>query len=163
MRAIAPNPLFLASAGYKINQLSLLTEETTLPEDYTEAELFSNPESVANSRSTALQQALSPPSQSRVTMAAAVVEDAQGNRRVVIGTSEPNGYLRPGVKSALQSGESVIPGYGHAEADIVDWAAKNGYKVIAVAAGRPICENCVRTIEGASGIVASPKKSSQRS
>lgn len=94
-------------------------------------------------------------------MGAAVLEDAQGNRRVVIGTSEPNGYLRSGVKSALQPGEIVIPGYGHAEADIVAWAAPNNYKVIAVAAGRPICENCVQSIERAGGIVASPKKSNR--
>ncbi len=96
-------------------------------------------------------------------MAAAVVEDAQGNRSVVIGTSEPKGYLRPGVKSSILSGERVIPGYGHAEADIIAWAALNNYKVIAVAAGRPICENCVQTIEGAGGILASPRKSSSRS
>lgn len=136
------------------------TKENILPKDYTEAELFTNPESLAHSRATVLQQALPPGAQARVTMAAAVVEDRQGNRRVVIGTSEPNGYLRPGVKSALQPNESVIQGFGHAEADIIDWANKNGYQVIAVAAGRPICDKCVQAIEGASAIVASPKKSS---
>ncbi|MEG4964043.1 MULTISPECIES: hypothetical protein [unclassified Microcoleus] len=96
-------------------------------------------------------------------MGAGVVEDAQKNRRVAIGTSEPNGYLRPGVKSALLFGETVIPGLGHAEANIVAWAVKNDCKVIAVAAGRPICENCVQTIEGAGGLVASPQKSNPRS
>ena len=136
----------------------LTSEETILTEYYSEAELFGDPEKVACSRATALQQA---PSRGRVTMGAAVLEDAQGNRRVVIGTSEPNGYLRSGARSALQAGEIVIPGYGHAEADIVTWAAPNNYKVIAVAAGRPICENCVQSIEGAGGIVASPKKSNR--
>lgn len=96
-------------------------------------------------------------------MGAGVIEDAEEDRRVVIGTSEPNGYLRPGVKSALLLVETVISGLGHAEADIVSWAVKNDCKVIAVAAGRPICENCVQTIEGVGGLVASPKKSHPRS
>ncbi|XWK91155.1 MAG: hypothetical protein U7127_14225 [Phormidium sp.] len=96
-------------------------------------------------------------------MAAAVVEDLQGNRKIAIGTSEPKGYLRPGVKSAIKTGETVIPGNGHAEADIIAWAITNNYKVIAVAAGRPVCENCAQVIEGANGVVASPKKSSLRS
>ncbi len=117
---IAPATQFYNLFGRKIEYLSLQIEETILSEAYTEAELFSNPGFVANSRATALQQALPPASQGRVTMAVAVVEDAQENRRVVIGTSEPNGYLRPGIKSALQPEESVIQGLGHAEADLVD-------------------------------------------
>ncbi|MBC6474275.1 MAG: hypothetical protein GDA48_16870 [Hormoscilla sp. GM102CHS1] len=156
----------VAFAVYKMIksiQRSLLTEETTLTASYTQAELFIEPGRVARLRATALQEALSPPSRTRVTMAAAVVEDSQENRRVIIKTSEPNGYLRPGVKSALQPGESVVPGYGHAEANIVVWATKNDDRVIAVAAGRPICENCVGAIEDAGALVASPKKFQPRS
>jgi hypothetical protein len=44
--------------------------------------------------------------QGRITMAAAVVEDAFGSRFVVISTSEPGGYLRSGVD--LRRGERFI-------------------------------------------------------
>ncbi|MFB0535685.1 MAG: hypothetical protein ACETWR_11975 [Anaerolineae bacterium] len=120
--------------------------------------LYINPTGVARSRATALQNALPEGSRGRVTMGVGVVEDASGVSRVVIGTSEPHGYLRPGVSAALKPGEIVVPGLGHAEANIVNWAIQNGQRVIVVAAGRPICPNCVRIIEIAGGIVASPRR-----
>lgn len=52
----------------------------------------------------------------RVTMAVGIAEAAGGGQTTVIGTSEPRGYLRPGV--TLNEGEVVAPGRGHAEADI---------------------------------------------
>lgn len=42
-------------------------------------------------------------------------------------TRAPRGYLRPGV--TLNLGEIVVAGTGHAEADIVNWAAQDGYTV----------------------------------
>jgi len=56
-------------------------------------------------------------------MGVAVVEDANGVRSVLVSTSEPRGYLRPGV--SLQEGEKVVVGTGHAEADIVSYANAN--------------------------------------
>jgi len=91
-------------------------------------------------------------------MGVGVVEDASGVRQVVIGTSEPHGYLRLGVSAALKPGEIVVPGLGHAEANIVNWATQHGQRVIAVAAGRPVCPDCVRLIEIAGGIVASSRR-----
>ncbi len=49
-------------------------------------------------------------------------------------------YLRPGV--TLQSGEKVVAGAGHAEADIVSYANANGLKVVSVGATRPVCNSC---------------------
>jgi len=120
--------------------------------------LFDDAVGVANARSVALQELLPAGSRGRVTMSAGVVEDAAGNRVVVVATSEPNGYLRPGVREAIGPDEIVVAGTGHAEADIVAWADANGYQVIAVGAGRLHCESCVATIEGAGGTTASPRR-----
>lgn len=110
----------------------------------------------ANARSVELQNALPAGSQGRVTMSAGVVEDAAGNRITVIGTSEPGGYLRPGVRDALKPGEVVVGGTGHAEVNIVRWAQENGYRVVTVGLGRPHCALCVDAITGAGGSPASP-------
>lgn len=89
-------------------------------------------------------------------MGAGVVRDAAGNEIRVISTSEPGGYLRPGV--SLEPGEIVIRGTGHAEADIVAWAAENGYEVVTIGAGRPICVPCATAIDGSGGTAATPLK-----
>jgi filamentous hemagglutinin len=89
-------------------------------------------------------------------MGVAVVEDAQGVRSVLISTSEPRGYLRPGV--TLQPGETVVVGTGHAEADIVSYANANGLKIIDIGATRPICASCQNVI-GPTGVnTATPLK-----
>ena len=65
-------------------------------------------------------------------------------RAVVVGTSEPNGYLRPGV--ALKPGEQLATGGGHAEANVVQYANQNGIRLQYVGATRPTCETCAPTI-----------------
>ena len=112
---------------------------------------------IAHERAATLQ-ALLGGSKGRVTMGAGVLEDASGMRYVVIGTSEPNGYLRPAVRAALHSGELIATGTSHAEQNIVNWATANGYRVIAVGAGRPVCPECAKVIENAGAIIASPQR-----
>ena len=63
----------------------------------------------------------------RITMAVGLAEDANGVRSVLIGTSEPGGYLRPGVTFAL--GETIAAGTGHAEVDIIAHAQANGLRL----------------------------------
>lgn len=92
----------------------------------------------------------------RVTMGVGVVQDVNGNQIVVVSTSEPRGYLRPGV--TLKPGELVVPGTGHAEADIVNWASQNGYTVLTVGAGRPICPSCAAALTGANATPATTLK-----
>ena len=92
-------------------------------------------------RAAELQAQLPTGSAGRVTMAVGVVQDGEGNLQTVIATSEPRGYLRPGVTT--RPGEIVISGSGHAEQDIVYWAQQNDYQIVAVAAGRPTCPACV--------------------
>jgi hypothetical protein len=102
------------------------------------------PQSWAATRAAELQAQLPAGSQGRVTMSAGVVRDASGSEIRVIATSEPRGYIRPGVQ--VNPGEVVVRGTGHAEADIVTWAAQNGYEVVTIGAGRPICPTCATTI-----------------
>jgi filamentous hemagglutinin len=89
-------------------------------------------------------------------MGAGVLEDASGNRITVVATSEPRGYLRPGVK--LRPGEVVVRGTGHAEEDIVAWAAEHGYRLVSIGAGRPVCPTCAGRIAGSGGSAATPLK-----
>ncbi|TCK95588.1 filamentous hemagglutinin N-terminal domain-containing protein [Paraburkholderia sp. BL9I2N2] len=116
----------------------------------------SQAQAYAADRAAQLQSELPAGSQGRVTMGVGVVRDANGNQITVVSTSEPNGYLRPGV--TLNPGEVVIPGTGHAEADIVNWAAQNGYTVQTIGAGRPICPSCASAIGGANAVPATPLK-----
>jgi filamentous hemagglutinin len=76
----------------------------------------------------------------RITMAVAVVEDTTGRRFVLIGTSEPDGYLGPGV--VLRPGERMVGGIGHAEKNIVEYAQANQLRLIDIGATRPICVPC---------------------
>jgi filamentous hemagglutinin len=89
-------------------------------------------------------------------MAAGVLQAPDGSYVSVVSTSEPGGYLRPGV--TVNSDEVVISGTGHAEADIVNWAEQNGYRVVTIGAGRPICPSCAGAIAGSGGSPATPLK-----
>jgi len=89
-------------------------------------------------------------------MGVAVVEDANGVRSVLVSTSEPRGYLRPGV--SLQEGEKVVVGTGHAEADIVSYANANGLKIVDIGATRPVCASCQNAIEPTGANVSTPLK-----
>jgi RHS repeat-associated protein len=102
---------------------------------------------------TRLQVALGPGQQGRVTMAVGVGEIG-GERILLIGTSESNGYIRPSVRPiivalGLDYNVKVVSGTGHAEENIVNYASSNGVDLLEVSAGRPICHNCEDLIRGA--------------
>jgi hypothetical protein len=103
-----------------------------------------------------LKAAIPAGSQGRITMGAAIVEDANGTRSMLIGTSEPGGYLRPGV--TLKPGETMIPGPMHAEQDIINYATANNLKVIEIGATRPVCPNCVNAINPTGATITTPIK-----
>jgi hypothetical protein len=117
---------------------------------------LSEAQAYAANRAKQLQSELPAGSQGRVTMGVGVLKDADGNQIIAISTSEPNGYLRPGV--TLNPGEVVVPGTGHAETDILNWATQNGYTVQTIGAGRPICSSCASAISDANAIPATPLK-----
>lgn len=112
--------------------------------DGAEATDYERPEDLAARRARELQEQLPEKSRGRVTMAVGIVEAADGQRTSVVGTSEPHGYLRPGV--SLEEGEVVAPGNGHAETDIIDWAEQRERSVLTIGAGRPICAACASEI-----------------
>jgi filamentous hemagglutinin len=73
-------------------------------------------------------------------MAAGVGIDGSGNPRRVIGTSEPNGYLRPGV--VLQPEEELARGNDHAEVNVRKHMHNQRITPTTIGAGRPICASC---------------------
>ena len=89
-------------------------------------------------------------------MGVGLAEDATGAKSVLVGTSEPAGYLRPGV--TLAPGETMAAGTGHAEADIVNYAQKNGLRLLEVGATRPICPGCATLIDQAGATPVTPLK-----
>src|SRR6218665_2945876 len=109
-----------------------------------------------NNRQSRRTAALPSAQQGRITMGVGLAEDASGAPRVLIGTSEPRGYLRPGV--LLKSGETLAPGLGHAEADIVNFTQQNGLRLLEVGATRPICPSCAAAIEEAGAVTVTPLK-----
>ncbi|CAH0187313.1 hypothetical protein [Pseudomonas brassicacearum] len=110
---------------------------------------------VAN-RVIELQAQLAPYTRDKTTMAAAVLSNPEGRQITVIASSNPRGYLPKGVK--VEQGERFIRGNGHAEADIVEWAAQNRHTVTAIGAGRPICADCAKLIEAVGVVPATPLK-----
>lgn len=104
----------------------------------------------------ALKEAIPLAQQGRITMAVGLVEDASGARSVLIGTSEANGYLRQGV--ALRADEILAAGWGHAEVDIVNYANRNGLKLLEVGATRPICLTCAGRLDVAGVLMVTPLK-----
>lgn len=122
---------------------------------------YEKPSDLVQNRVGELQAQIPENSKGRITMGVAVVEDANGARSVLVGTSEPRGYLRPGVE--LKSGERVVAGTGHAEADIVNYASANGFKVIDIGATRPVCVNCQIVIEPTGANISTSLKQLPRS
>jgi filamentous hemagglutinin len=108
----------------------------------------------------ALRDALSGTAQQgRITMAVGIAEDATGNRITLVGTSESGGYIRPALRPVVSGlGGVVVEGTGHAEADIVAYAAARGWTLIGVGATRPICIPCAQEIAGAGATVATELK-----
>jgi filamentous hemagglutinin len=90
-------------------------------------------------------------------MAAGLARDPEtGGLVKLIGTSDPNGYLRAGV--TLEPDEVLASGLGHAEQDIAAYAQANGLELIEVAATRPMCAMCVTVTFQAGGVPLGPLK-----
>jgi len=116
---------------------------------------IADPDKYVQTRVNQLNDQIPASSRGRITMAVAVVEDQSGAQSVLVGTSEPRGYLRPGV--TLDPGETMVAGTGHAEADIVNYAAQNDLSVVSIGATRPVCAGCQSLIPDETSI-ATPLK-----
>ncbi|WP_231879562.1 RHS repeat-associated core domain-containing protein [Methylomonas koyamae] len=107
-------------------------------------------------RANELRNSIPAAQQGRITMGVGTAEDANGVKQVLVGTSEPRGYLRPGV--TLNSGETLVSGTGHAEADIINYANQNGLNLLEVGATRPICPACAELIKNSGAQAVTPLK-----
>lgn len=119
-------------------------------------ELFTDASKVVKLRVEELLAQIPANSKGRITMGVAVVEDQNGIRKILVSTSEPRGYLRPGV--TLKEGETVIAGSSHAERDIIKYAEENNLKVIDIGATRPVCAECAEAIAHTDANISTPLK-----
>jgi len=108
----------------------------------------------AKARAEELSGALSAAARGRVTMAVGMGVDEQGALRTVIGTSEENGYLRPGV--VLYEGENLADGFADAEINVLDYMDRNNIDPWVVGATRPICPACAAAIQDSGADPATP-------
>jgi hypothetical protein len=110
----------------------------------------------ARDRAAELQSFLAPLRRRFTTLGAGVTE----LERIIIGTSEGRGYLRPEVAEHKAADEIVAceddPTVRHAEDNIVVHAGKT---LLAVGAGNKICEDCEGRILGVEAVPASACRS----
>lgn len=115
---------------------------------------------------TRLQEALDPDQKGRVTMAAGVLDDGH----VIVATSEKGNSVRSPVRAIIDREGYELATYrtvGHAEDKIVAHVQGSLFyfksrKVLAVAAGIPICEKCEAIIRAAGARPASRCRSEKR-
>jgi hypothetical protein len=111
---------------------------------------------IARTRSADLQALLGDtPQEYKVTLAVGVVENAS----IIVGTSEPRGYIREWVRPEIREDEEVAKGNAHAEVNVVSHC---GGLLLAVGAGRNICENCESSITSVRALPASACRSGRR-
>jgi filamentous hemagglutinin len=111
---------------------------------------------ITAARVAQLQNAIPLSQQGRITMAVGLAEDTNGARHVLVGTSEPRSYLRPGV--TLREGEILVPGSLHAEENIILFAEQNRLRLLEMGATRPICPACAELIRRAGAAPVTPLK-----
>ncbi|MFC7625928.1 hypothetical protein [Microlunatus sp. GCM10028923] len=132
-------------------------EEGDLPDAIRAAR--DQPREFAEQRAAELQALLPEARRGRITMGVGVGTDTGGGARVVIGTSEDNGYLRKPLQ--LAAGEEIAEGRGHAETSILDHMDARDIRPSHIAAGRPICPPCADRVAAAGAEPASPLKNAK--
>ncbi len=104
---------------------------------------------MTHTRVVLMGEALPARTRNHVTMAVGVAEDSSGELRYLIGTSEPNGYIRPDIEFLIRSDDIIVGGTSHAEINIVNHATENNMNLLAVEASRTMCSDCARNIKNA--------------
>ena len=105
----------------------------------------------------------------RVTLAVGVGKDSKGRLKIIAGSSETNGYMRPAVRKLLEKRKIEVakgsPGQtlsGHAERQILEHMRRQGLKPVTIGASRPICRVCASAIRRAGGTFATRLKPPRR-
>lgn len=98
-------------------------------------------------RINALKLVIPADSERRITMAVGLVERPDGTRFMIVATSEEGVKITPlrgDAKALVASWDDAvpIPGAGHAEMDIVNYAKNNDLKLVQIGATRPVCRQC---------------------
>ena len=73
------------------------------------------------------------------------INGPQSGASYLVGSSEKR--LRPAQRKAMKLNEIEAKGEGHAEVTIINQAKGNGQKIEEIAASRPICQNCEKTLK----------------
>jgi hypothetical protein len=155
----------LAVGAWVVTQLKPIFEQgasTATREAARQAVLAATRRNVVE-RIDALKALIPAELEGRITMAAAVVEDSNGVRSVLVASSEREIYIRPALRSLVTSwvekGEArVVSGAGHAEEKIIADAQANNLKVISIGATRPICSVCASVIQKTGADIATALK-----
>jgi hypothetical protein len=117
---------------------------------------LANASQTVTTRVGQLQAAIPAAQQGRITMAVAVVEDANGARSLLVSSSE-GAYIRGPVRPVVESmGAQVVGGTGHAEANIIAHAQGNNLRVIDIGATRPVCVPCQDVIAPTGANISTP-------
>lgn len=96
----------------------------------------------------------------RKTIAVGIGRDSKGIYRVVVGTSDDYGYMRPALRKTINANhERTALGYtGDAEIQILKYMKDWGLRPITIGASRPICPSCAKAIADARATPATPLK-----
>lgn len=100
----------------------------------------------------------------RVTCAAAILD----NGKVIVATSEDDRGLRSPLEDIRKAEDAeAATGKGHAEEKIINHVQSSLFyyrnrKILVIAAGRPICEECENKILAAGAKPASPTRSGRK-
>jgi len=80
--------------------------------------------------------------------------------KLIAGSSEPNGYMRPAVEALLRRRKiDVATGSsGHAERQVLAYMRRQGLKPVTIGASRPICRPCADAIRRAGATAATRLK-----
>ncbi len=109
----------------------------------TEPNIYKSPTEAIVGRVSELREQIPEDTRGRITLSVGLAELDKEHRYLVLGTSEPRGYLRPGVRPRL--GEIVVSCFpcAHAEITVIAFVRqKEGWSVILIGATRPICDDC---------------------
>ncbi|MBX9721734.1 MAG: hypothetical protein K2X81_10090 [Candidatus Obscuribacterales bacterium] len=110
--------------------------------------IYDNPSQAVIDRIEELRDQIPEPQRDYITLAVgAARENPVDNRYYVLGTSEPKGYLRHGVKPKLYEIVVCCKTKAHAEITVIAFVVQENWILLTIGATRPICNDCRDAIQ----------------
>lgn len=110
--------------------------------------IYNDPVAAVVERIDELKEQIPEPQRGRITLAVgATLEEQSNNRYYILGTSEPNGYLRPGIKPKLYEIVVCCKTKADAEITVIAFVLQEQWILITIGATRPICNDCRDAID----------------